>query len=417
MRIAFISYEHPPDSSNGGIATYVAQASAMLVRRGHEVEVFASSGSRNETVRHNDVVEHWIRERDRKDFGIVAGHRFAARHSESPFDVLEGPEYYADARKARELVPDIPLVVRMHTPSLVIGKLSYPSSSSTLLRHNFQNLKHLAIAASRRKRPRALSVDHLQYFHDLNEVESDHARCADMIAPPCRALVDYALRRWNAPHNTVKLTPYPYTPSPELLRIKPSAAGNRVGFVGRLERRKGVETFVAAMPLVCREIPEAHFRFVGASTVRRQSKESYDEWIRREARKHGAATEITGKLSLSEMPSAYAELDVCVFPSLWENFPNVCLEAMAAGRAIVASSAGGMSDMLDGGKFGKLVEPEDPTMLAREIIQLLKNPQERVRLGTSARQRVLDAYNENVIGELTEQVYHEAIRRAQSLRR
>jgi len=128
MRIAYISYEYPPDSANGGIATYVGQISRVMADRGHEVEVFASSALRDETVNNNGVIEHWIRETNREDFGIMAGHRFASRHAEKHFDVLEGPEYNADARKAVELVADIPLVVRMHTPSMMIARMNSPES-------------------------------------------------------------------------------------------------------------------------------------------------------------------------------------------------------------------------------------------------------------------------------------------------
>jgi glycosyltransferase involved in cell wall biosynthesis len=111
------------------------------------------------------------------------------------------------------------------------------------------------------------------------------------------------------------------------------------------------------------------------------------------------------------MAEAYAGVDLCVFPSLWENFPNVCLEAMSAARAVIGSSAGGMSEMLDHGRVGRLIAPGDSAALAREIIDLLKAPAERLRLGEMARKRVLEAYNENVIGELMEALYREAIQR------
>jgi glycosyltransferase involved in cell wall biosynthesis len=99
-----------------------------------------------------------------------------------------------------------------------------------------------------------------------------------------------------------------------------------------------------------------------------------------------------------------------VYPSLWENFPNVCLEAMSAARAVIGSSAGGMAEMLDEGACGRLVDPHDYKNLARQIISLLDSPRERIRLGQLARSKVLSAYNEEHIGEATENIYLEAIR-------
>jgi glycosyltransferase involved in cell wall biosynthesis len=109
------------------------------------------------------------------------------------------------------------------------------------------------------------------------------------------------------------------------------------------------------------------------------------------------------------MPEQYAAVDICVFPSVWENFPNVCLEAMSAGRAIVASSAGGMAEMLEGGVHGILIPPCNPKVIAEGVIRLLRSRELRQALGASARQRVLSAYSLEKIGPQLEQSYEVAI--------
>jgi glycogen synthase len=142
-----------------------------------------------------------------------------------------------------------------------------------------------------------------------------------------------------------------------------------------------------------------------------------DKWIRLRIAKHTDRLEFSGKYPLERVVEAYYCLDICVFPSLSENFPNVCLEAMAAGRAIIASSAGGMAEMLDDGGAGRLMAPRDSVSLAREIISLLIAPAERIRLGELARKRVLETYNDGLIGEMMERIYHEAIdRKGQKLK-
>ena len=125
MKIAFISYEYPPDTAYGGIATYVDQAARMLSERGHYVEVFAGSERRAQSSDENGILTHRILEHDPAGFAEPAGRAFAERHRTIHFDVIEGPEYFADARGAIARVPDVPLVVKLHTPSRVLLRLNY----------------------------------------------------------------------------------------------------------------------------------------------------------------------------------------------------------------------------------------------------------------------------------------------------
>jgi glycosyltransferase involved in cell wall biosynthesis len=412
MRIAYITYEYPPDFSGGGIATYVAQAAQTMAARSHEVEVFASSPSRSGRFDTNGILEHRIKEIDRQDFGIVAGHVFALRHAENPFDVLEGPEFNADARKAVELVPEIPLVVKMHTPSSMIAALNAPSGVAQYFKEVRGNFRSLVSTIVRRRALRSVffKLKCLQSNPSF-DAEGMHARKADLVAPPCCALCNHAKIAWDIPEEAIRLSPNPYRPAKAFLALQPRAQGFTVGFVGRLERRKGIETLTAAIPHVLNAVPEATFRFIGSSIRHPESGIPYDEWVQQRTPRYQGRLEFAGKHPLEHMAEAYDGLDICVFPSLWENFPNVCLEAMSAARAIVASDSGGMSEMLDHGRVGCLVTPGNAAVLAHEIISLLKSPSERIRLGEMARKRVLEVYNEKVIGCVMEDIYRDAIER------
>ncbi len=110
------------------------------------------------------------------------------------------------------------------------------------------------------------------------------------------------------------------------------------------------------------------------------------------------------------MDEIFRQMDITVLPSLWENFPNACLEAMAAGRGVVGSSAGGMAQQLDEGKVGLLVPPKHPEAIAEAVCTLLANPVLRQELGRKARERVLSEYSADRIGLLMEQSYEQAIR-------
>lgn len=416
MRIAYISYEYPPDSSNGGIATYVAQAARMMASLGHDVEVFASSPTRNTSVVVNGIREHWVRETDRLHFGIVVAHVFAARHAEQPFDVVEGPEYFADARRVRKLVPDVPLVVKLHTPTMLINQLCAPSP----LRAYAKLLKSLAgqlvrsIRSGKMPESVALVPKWKTDSLELDKLERNHAKEATLVAPPCEDLCKYARDLWKIEPDRVMLAPHPYEAKADFLNIEHLDGELIVGLIGRVERRKGVETLTQAIPLVLKEFPNVKFRFIGAIGQNPDTGESYDVWIKRTLGGLAKNVEFSGKVPLEKMAGAYADLSVATFPSIWENFPNVCLEAMSAGLPVVATSSGGMVEMLDHGKCGIVVPPQDPASLAKGIASLLASKEERARLGKLARERVVSSYNHQTIGRMMENVFTTAIRMHQS---
>jgi glycosyltransferase involved in cell wall biosynthesis len=110
--------------------------------------------------------------------------------------------------------------------------------------------------------------------------------------------------------------------------------------------------------------------------------------------------EFIDAVPLEEVPRVMARASIAVFPSLWENFPNVCLEAMAAGRAVVASKEGGMVDMLTSSDGGLFVDPEEPNEIANGLLTLLRDPQRVRAMGERNRTRALEYYGNTLVGEL-----------------
>src|SRR5688572_2097487 len=124
LKIALLSYEYPPDTADGGIATYVYNAALMLAQRHHHVEVFAGSRTRTElNARENGVVVHRILAEDWRDFPERVAPVFRDRHDSLSFDVLETPECGAQGAPVLSLLPQIPLVVRLHTPAFIINDI------------------------------------------------------------------------------------------------------------------------------------------------------------------------------------------------------------------------------------------------------------------------------------------------------
>lgn len=412
MKIAFISYEYPPDTAYGGIATYIYQVAKMLSNRGHHVEVFTCSSHRNGTEIEDEIVVHRVIEtnrRNRREFSQRIGRLFAQRHHEVHFDVLEAPEADAHARGAVELVPDIPLVVKLHTPRFLCQQLGYVEPSIDL------KIRRFVGAVRRGNKPTPLPRFQYNASDIENDLEHIHTLDADEITTPSKDLGEKLIQVWGLDAEKVVHLPNPYIPSPELLNISLDINTNRISFVGRLEVRKGILDLSNAIPLVIAQYPQAKFRFIGTASVSPRPKLNMQQYLEKKLWRCSSALEFTGKVSLEKIPDLLANTDICVFPSVWENFPNVCLEAMSAGRAIVGSSAGGMKDMLDNGQAGKLVPPRSPEKIAEAIIELLNNQTLRIKLGTAARKRVLSDYNLEKIGLLQETSYLRAIERRKVL--
>jgi glycogen synthase len=403
MKIAFISYEYPPDTAYGGISTYVYQASKMMHERGHHVEVFSSSPHQGGTESNNGILVHRIKEENRYLFPKLVSELFLKQHKKVRFDVIEGPEFYAEAREIVRAVPDIPLVVKLHTPSFILDRLnSIESSYVTKITRYLGSIRRGVIP-----------INYWSY-NPRKDIECSHTLDADEIVILTHDMGNQVINLWGLDAKKVVCIPNPYIPSAKLLDIPANTNTNIITFIGRLETRKGVVDLARAIPLVLQRNPNAKFRFVGRSEISPQSKLDMRQYLESMLDKYKESIEFTGSVSPDEIPSILLNTDICIFPSIWENFPNVCLEAMAAARGVIGSSAGGMAEMLNHGEVGRIIPPRNPEKIAEAINELLENPALRVELGKNARNRLLAEYSIERVATMQEASYERAIKRRQA---
>jgi glycosyltransferase involved in cell wall biosynthesis len=142
-----------------------------------------------------------------------------------------------------------------------------------------------------------------------------------------------------------------------------------VGIVGRISQQKGQDDFLRAASLVTRKFPDALFLVVGSA-----DDEKLLEQTKRLVSKLGldAVVRFTGHVT--DMPALYAALDVLVAPSRWEGFGLMLVEAMAAGRPIVASAVGAIPEVVGGSGAAMLVPPADAPAIATAVCALLGDP-------------------------------------------
>lgn len=400
MKIALLSYEYPPDTAVGGIATYTQQVARMLQQRGHHVEIFAGSHRRQGVGMEGGLMVHRVQASYRTEFACQIAPVFAARHRLVRFDLLESPEIGPESHEVSRLVPDIPLVVKLHTPSYLINQMNQVKPS-------FDHQMRWILGALRRgQKPSPYPTE---CYDPLGDAERSQTLRADLITTPSQSLGQELIATWDLPPEQVLHLPNPYIPAPALLNIPIHTHTHTLTFIGRLEVRKGILELGEAIPQILHQVPQARFRFVGAPWPSPKRGQNMQQYLEGRLWRQRASLEFLGNVTPDAIPQILAQTDIGVFPSRWENFPNVCLEAMAAGRGVIGSWAGGMADMLEGGRCGRLVAPQNPDQIAAAAIELLTNPALRMELGRRARDRVLSQYNLEVLGSAQEAAYERAI--------
>ena len=150
-----------------------------------------------------------------------------------------------------------------------------------------------------------------------------------------------------------------------------------IGSITRFHPVKGTGFLLEAFPEVLRAIPEAHLVLWGDGPEH--------ESLEAKTRMLGVADRVRFEGHQPDAAQHLALLDCFVLPSLSEGFPFALLEAMMAGRPIVATSVGGVPEMIRHGQEALLVAPQDPQALAAAITCVLTDPALARRLGQSAK--------------------------------
>jgi len=165
-----------------------------------------------------------------------------------------------------------------------------------------------------------------------------------------------------------------------------------VGFVGRLTRDKGLPELIEAFDAILAAKPEAHLLLVGWFDAAEDALDSFMRW----RIEHHPRIHMTG--FVADTAPYYRVMDVMVLPTWREGFPNVVLEAASSGIPVVTTLSTGSRDAVVPEVTGLLIPPGYPEAISEALLQLLRNPERRGRMGKEARAWVLDYYvNDHVL--------------------
>jgi glycosyltransferase involved in cell wall biosynthesis len=390
MKHLIISRELPPASyPAGGIGTYVANIARLLAANGDTVhligERWKGSPQDRETRLDGRLIVHRIGASDvppveprelararRELLGLresIFPHQWFAWSAavlterlieEEGIDVIEAQEweaplYYFLLRRSLGFGPERrpPCIVHLHSPSVFI--------------HHYNGS--------------AVTPARLQW---VKRMEEFCIRSADALLCPSRSLAKQAVRHYGVAASAIEVIPLPMGFTPRIERDEAVWADGAICYVGRLEPRKGVIEWVESATRVAREHPRVHFDFVGADvwTLQKALLQQIGRDLAPRFRFHGPK-------SKEEIAAYLAKAMAGVVPSRWENFPNVCIEAMASGLPVIATRCGAMAELLEDGRSGWLAEDVGVAGMADSLADALRRclatpPQQRAAMGEIA---------------------------------
>jgi len=174
-----------------------------------------------------------------------------------------------------------------------------------------------------------------------------------------------------------------------------------IGMVGRLAPAKGGDVLVRAVPAVLAEFPDTIFVFVGGGHCR-------EHWESL-AVQLGVGRNVVFAGVRQDMPEVYASLDALVLPSFNEGLPMCVLEAMAAGRPVIATPVGSVDKLVLAGRTGLMVKQGDLTGLTRAILSLLREPARARELGENAQAHIAENFSADLMTCQYLKLYQEAV--------
>jgi glycosyltransferase involved in cell wall biosynthesis len=368
LTICFVSREFPPC---GGIGRFTWDLARGIAVRGHEVHLITASDIHNRVDREEDVWVHRIQPEETGAWKAAAArlplrvvswaeavHREVGRIAETRnIDLVSAPVWDCEGLFCH-LDDSLRTVLTLHTTLYTLSETDPAWAALRDLPARLEMERRIVSEA-----PCMTAPSHAI----LEKVQKNYQFRAD----PERAVV--------VPHGT-----------PDRAGTYKSQRNDdrvRVLFVGRLERRKGVDTLMKAAMRLAPRYPRAEFIFVGDDTIAGDNGKTYRAWFEEQFGRQLGRERVVfkGKVSEDELYRNYADCDVFCAPSRFESFGLILIEAMMFAKPVIACSVGGMSEIVEHGGNGFLAPVDDVDALTKYLAELIASAEMRQRFGRRSR--------------------------------
>lgn len=187
------------------------------------------------------------------------------------------------------------------------------------------------------------------------------------------------------------------------LGLPPNALA--IGVIANIRVAKGHQYLLEAFNRIAPHVPQACLLICGFA-----GDHDLMKTLQRLAAAGGAAGRVRFMNSRNDIPEMLHALDVVVSPSLSEGFSNAILEAMAAGKPVIATRVGGSPEQIIDGVTGLLVPPQDAGAIAQALLRLLRSPGLRREMGTAAQRHVQENFSVAIMTRNHTRLYDDLLR-------
>jgi len=386
MRILMLTWEYPPRVV-GGIAHVVSELSRALVQEGCEIDVI--------TTLEENLPESEVRD------GVNI-HRVAPYHGR-PLNFFAWVHQLNLAMLERGV-----RLCNGKRYDLVHAHDWLVAYAGRGLKHSFQIPLVASVHATEFGRNNGLHNDEQRYIGEVEWLLTYEAWRVICNSHYMREEIEGV---FNLPPDKISIIPNGIRPEAFQVAAPDPAVRQRFAgpgekilfFIGRLVREKGVQVLLGALPQIRERFPDVRVIIAGQGP--------YGEELHRLSVHLGLDRQVTfaGYIDEETRNQLYAQADLAIFPSLYEPFGLVALEAMAAGTPVVVGDSGGFAETVEHGVNGVRVPAENASALAEQVCTLLGDPELGRRLARRALQDVSDNYSWASIARRYEEIYQQIV--------
>ncbi len=387
MKILMLTWEYPPRIV-GGIARVVHDLSKRLIKDGHEVHVVTykegnvSEYENDKGVHVHRVNNYMINPNNFIDWIMQLNFNMIAKaneliEKEGKFDVIHAHDWLVTyAAKTLKNSYNIPIVATIH--------------------------------ATEAGRNSGIHDEVQRYINDtewlLTYEASEVLVNSNYMKNELQRLFGLPFEKINVVPNGINMTAFNGVERDYDFRRQYAADNEKIIlFLGRLVYEKGVQHLIAAMPKILANYHDSKLIIAGKGGMLDELRQQVNYL------NIGHKVYFTGYLDAKKVCKMYKAADISVFPSTYEPFGIVALEAMLAGVPTVVSDIGGLDEIVEHRVNGMKSYAGNPNSLADSILNLLYDPQLCANIVKQARIKVKNEYNWNKIAQDTYFIYQKAI--------
>lgn len=382
MKILMLSWEYPPNIV-GGLSRHVYGLSVQLAELGHEVHVVTAG---NGSLPGFEIIK-----------GVKVHRVLPLNYEDHDFLTWIAGLNLAIAFMAEKLAEEMTFDL-IHAHDWLVG------SSAIILKETLAIPLLTTIHATEHGRHNGIHTEMQRFIHDKEAqliAESDQLIvCSDFMREQLLSLFQPQHEKIAVIANGID----PIDVSVEPEELFPFIKNKKYVFsVGRIVKEKGFETIIEAAKIAKKKDIDIYFIIAGKGPM----LERYRQMVTEQQLEHYIA--FIGFVTEIERNALLKRCEIAVFPSLYEPFGIVALEAMILARPTIVSNTGGLKGIVNQKQTGLLMNPGDANNLIENIELLLHNPQKGNEMGIKGKQMVTSLYGWKRIALQTVQVIEDTL--------